>query len=101
MKKRSRDLEKSYSKTEFVKKLHRLADSIQKGTSFRIAVGGEELFIPEKAVFTVEHERSGSEEELEFQMKWKRRAVAKKMAAPKKAVVKKVVKKKATKRKKK
>jgi hypothetical protein len=27
--------------------------------------------VPDKATFTIEHERSGGEEEIEFQIKWK------------------------------
>lgn len=68
-----RDLTKAYSRAEFVGKLRRLADSIEAGKSFTIQVAGERLRIPADARFNVEHERSGSEEELEFQLLWTRR----------------------------
>jgi hypothetical protein len=35
-------------------------------------VAGERLRIPADAIFNIEHERQGSEEELEFQLLWKR-----------------------------
>lgn len=69
-KKKSRDLEKSYPRAQFVAKLRRLADAIETKEAFTIQVGGERLRIPAKAVFNIEHERSGGDEELEFQLKW-------------------------------
>lgn len=69
-KKRKRDIEKSYPKARFVEKLRRLADAIEKGERFAIQVAGERVFVPARAVFNIEHERSGGEEEIEFQIKW-------------------------------
>ena len=68
--KSERDLEKSYPKARFVEKLRRLADAIEQGERFRIQVAGERISIPPDAVFNIEHEREGSSEEVEFQMKW-------------------------------
>lgn len=65
-----RDVEKAYSKAEFVAKLRRLADAIEHGERFEIQIAGERIHVPVRAEFTVEHERSGSEEEIEFQIKW-------------------------------
>ncbi len=71
MNKRSeRDVEKGYSKTQFVAKLRRLADSIENGQRFVISIAGERIHVPARARFTVEHERIGSEEEIEFQIRW-------------------------------
>ena len=70
LKKSERDVEKSYSKTQFVAKLRRLADSIERGDRFVIQIGGERIHIPARARFTVEHERIGNEEEIEFQIRW-------------------------------
>jgi amphi-Trp domain-containing protein len=67
-----RDLTKEYSRAEFVAKLRRLADSIESGRAFTIQVAGERLRIPANATFNIEHERSGSDEELEFQLLWAR-----------------------------
>jgi amphi-Trp domain-containing protein len=66
-----RDIEKSYSKEEFVEKLRRLADSIESGENFRISIAGEAIYVPDRAEFTVEHERGDGEHEIEFQIKWK------------------------------
>lgn len=65
-----RDVEKAYSKAEFVAKLRRLADAIEHGERFEIQIAGERIHVPVRAEFTVEHERSSSEEEIEFQIKW-------------------------------
>lgn len=65
-----RDLERSYSNAEFVAKLRRLADAIESGEKFEIQIGGERIYVPVKAEFSVEHERSDGREEIEFQVKW-------------------------------
>jgi amphi-Trp domain-containing protein len=66
----NRDLEKTYTRTQFVAKLRRLADALEEGTAFNIQVAGERLRIPASTVFNIEHEREGAENELEFQVKW-------------------------------
>lgn len=68
---RKRDVEKGYSNAEFVAKLRRLADAIERGEQFEIQIAGERVYVPVRAEFTVEHERSGGEEEIEFQIKWR------------------------------
>ena len=65
-----RDLEKDYSTDEFVSKLRRLADALEKGEKFEIQIAGERIYVPVRAKFNIEHEREGSEEEIEFQIKW-------------------------------
>ena len=67
-----RDLTKTYSRAQFAAKLRRLADSIESAKPFTIQVAGERLRIPADVTFNIEHERSGSEEELEFQLIWNR-----------------------------
>lgn len=67
----SRDVEKGYSKQEFVAKLRRLADAIEDNERFEIQIAGTRVYVPVRAEFTVEHERSADEEEIEFQIKWK------------------------------
>jgi amphi-Trp domain-containing protein len=68
--KRDRDIEKTYSVAEFVAKLRRLADALEAGERFEIQVAGERIYVPARAVFNIEHEREGDEEEIEFQLKW-------------------------------
>ena len=68
--KEARDIQKTYSNKEFVAKLRRLADKIESGENFEIQVAGERIYVPDRAVFSIEHERGDGEEELEFQVKW-------------------------------
>ncbi len=65
-----RDIEKGYTTAEFVAKLRRLADALEEGEKFEIQIAGERIYVPVRAEFTIEHEREGSAEEIEFQMKW-------------------------------
>ncbi len=70
--KQDREVEKVYSTSEFASKLRRLADALETGKRFEIQVAGERVYVPARAEFKfkVEYEREGSEEELEFQLKW-------------------------------
>jgi amphi-Trp domain-containing protein len=67
-----RDIEKVYSTSEFAAKLRRLADALETSSKFEIQVAGERVYVPERAEFSVEHERSEDAEEIEFQIKWSR-----------------------------
>ncbi len=69
-KKTPRDIEKNYPKARFVEKLRRLADAIENGERFTISIGGERIHVPAGARYNLEHERSATEEEIEFQVKW-------------------------------
>lgn len=70
MGKNERDVEKGYSNAEFAAKLRRLADCVESGENFEIQVAGERIYVPDRAVFTIEHEREDDHEELEFQISW-------------------------------
>ena len=65
-----RDVEKEYPIEDFIDKLRRLADSLEKGENFRISIAGEPIYVPDKAKFTIEHEREDGAHEIEFQIKW-------------------------------
>ena len=67
-----RDIEKSYPLPDFIAKLRRLADSLESGEKFEIQIAGERVYVPVRAEFNIEHERDGDEEEIEFQIKWKK-----------------------------
>lgn len=67
---KSRDIERTYSRAQFVAKLRRLADALEESGAFTIQVAGERLRIPADAKFNIEHERSGGAHELEFQLRW-------------------------------
>ena len=69
-KRRARDIEKNYSAKKFVEKLRRLADAIENKKSFRIQVAGKRITIPAEAEISIEHEKAGGEEEIEFQLRW-------------------------------
>mgnify|MGYP001552076699 FL=1 len=65
----NRDIEKTYSTKEFVAKLRRFADSLESGENFEIQVAGERIYVPDRAEFSIEHERDDASEELEYQIK--------------------------------
>jgi len=46
------------------------ADDLEAGENFEIQVAGERIYVPNRATFSIEHEREDGEEELEFQFKW-------------------------------
>lgn len=69
--KSERDVEKGYADSEFISKLRRLADAIETGEKFEIQIAGERIYVPVRAIYNIEHEREGDEEEIEFQIKWK------------------------------
>lgn len=69
-KKARRDIEKDYPAKQFVAKLRRLADCIERGKRFQIQVAGERISIPPGATINIEHERGTSSEEVEFQLRW-------------------------------
>ena len=71
-KKTDRDVEKSYPLADFIAKLRRLADALETGERFAIQVERERIFVPKGAHLTIEHERGDGEEEVEFQIKWRR-----------------------------
>jgi amphi-Trp domain-containing protein len=70
-KKPRRDIEKTYSTSQFVAKLRRFADALEGGERFRIQIAGERVRVPVDAIFNIEHEREGDMEEIEFQIKWR------------------------------
>ena len=67
-----RDVEAGYPKADFVAKLRRLADAIENGERFEIQIAGERIYVPVRAQFTIEHERSDDDAEIEIQIKWAR-----------------------------
>ena len=72
-KKSNRDIEKTYSTKQTAAKLRRLADCLENGSRFKIQIAGEKIAVPADAMFSIEHEREGNTEEIEFQFKWERK----------------------------
>lgn len=68
--KSTRDVDKIYTNAQFVAKLRRLADAVERDKRFVIQIAGERIHVPEGAIFSIEHEKSKSEEEIEFQIRW-------------------------------
>lgn len=68
---KNRDIEKTYTTEQFVEKIRRLVDCLEKGERFDIQIAGERIYVPKGAIVNIEHEREGHEEEIEFQIKWK------------------------------
>lgn len=69
-KKKLHDIEKEYPRSQFIAKLRRLANALETNEPFSIQVANERLHIPANANANIEHERNGTAEELEFQLKW-------------------------------
>ncbi|TAH42429.1 MAG: amphi-Trp domain-containing protein [Bacteroidetes bacterium] len=72
-KKSNRDVVKDVSRSVFIAKLRRLADALESNKSFTIQIKKDRLYIPADAIVSLEHERSGKQEELEFQISWERK----------------------------
>lgn len=70
-KKAKRDIERGYTAKQTAAKLRRLADCLEQGKRFQIQIAGERILVPAGATFNIEHERSKTTEEVEFQFKWK------------------------------
>ncbi len=71
-KKIRRDIEKVYTKVEFIKKLRRFADALETERKFSIQIAGEKISVPKNAIINIEHEREKEGEEIEFQIRWKK-----------------------------
>ena len=69
MTKADRDIEKDYPLPDFIAKLRRLADALERGQRFEIQIAGERISVPVRASFNIEQKREGGEEEIEFQIK--------------------------------
>jgi amphi-Trp domain-containing protein len=67
------EVEKSYSRTEVVAKLRRLADALEQDKTFEIQIAGERIYVPPFATVEFEYERGADgEEEMEIEIKWKK-----------------------------
>ena len=67
-----RDVTKTYPVKQFISKIRRLADGLEKGEQFTIQIANERIRVPKHAVVNIEHERGEDGEEIEFQIVWKR-----------------------------
>ncbi len=65
-----RDATRALDRDNFVAQLRRLADALESGRKFEVRVAGKRVYVPARAEFSIEHERAGDDEELEFQLRW-------------------------------
>jgi amphi-Trp domain-containing protein len=70
--KRERDVERTVTRAQFAAKLRRVADALEAGRPVMLQVKGERVRVPQNASFSIEHEREGGAEEIEFQVQWER-----------------------------
>lgn len=68
-----RDVEKAYSTKDVVAKLRRLADALEAGKTFEIQIAGQRVYVPPHATVEFEYESDGEAEEIEIELRWKRR----------------------------
>ena len=68
---KDRDVTKKYPIKQFIQKIRRLADGLETGEQFVIQIANERIKVPKHAIVSVEHERDGDGEEIEFQITWK------------------------------
>ena len=71
MKKKKRDITKTYPLRQFIDKIRRLALGLENKESFVIQIAGERIRVPKGATVNLEHERYKEGEEIEFQIVWK------------------------------
>ena len=69
---KSRDITKTYAIRSFINKIRRLADGLESGEQFTIQIANERIRVPKGAKVSIEHEREGRNEEIEFQIVWKK-----------------------------
>ncbi len=69
-----KEVEKSYASGEVVAKLRRLADALEQEKTFEIQIAGERIYVPPYATVEFEYARDGEDEEMEIELKWKRRS---------------------------
>jgi amphi-Trp domain-containing protein len=63
-------MEKKYSQKAYIVKIKRLIESLENGKDFLIQVNGKRIRIPANSEISIEYEKDGKENELEFQIKW-------------------------------
>lgn len=63
-------MEKTYTEKMYIAKIKRLIAALEKDKSFVIQVKGKKLRVPKNAKISIEFEKDGNSNELEFQIKW-------------------------------
>ncbi len=68
------DVEKGYSNRENAAKLRRLADALEQEKAFEIQIAGNRIYVPPYAEIEFGYEQNGDEQEIEIEIKWKRKS---------------------------
>ena len=63
-------MEKKYSKKMHIAKMKRFIMALEKNKPFTIQVKNKKIRIPADSEISIEFEKDGKENELEFQIKW-------------------------------
>ena len=71
--KQEKEIEKCYSGKTAAAKLRRLADSLENNKAFQIQIAGERIHIPPGATVEFEYCLDGADEEVEIEVKWRRK----------------------------
>ncbi len=67
------EVEKSYANRDSAAKLRRLAEALEEGKAFEIQIAGRRVYVPAHASVEFEYSSEGDEEEVEIELKWRRR----------------------------
>jgi amphi-Trp domain-containing protein len=67
------DVEKTYSTKATANKLLRLAAALEAEETFEIQIAGERVYVQPYATVEIEYERNEAEEQIEIELKWKRK----------------------------
>ena len=68
-----KEVEKSYANRDSADKLRRLAEALEEGKAFEIQIAGQRVYVPAHASVEFEYSREGDEEEIEIELKWRKR----------------------------
>ena len=68
-----KEVEKSYANRDTAAKLRRLAEALEEGKAFEIQIAGERVYVPAYATVEFEYAREGDDEEVEIEVKWRKR----------------------------
>lgn len=63
-------MQKKYSQKAYIAKIKRLVAALESGKAFAIQLKGKKIRIPSGAEISIEYEKEGKKNELEFQIKW-------------------------------
>lgn len=67
------EIEKAYSKKEFIRKLYRLIKALESGWDFTLQIGERRIQMPSHTRFYIEYEQENGNEEVEFSLRWRKR----------------------------